>query len=324
MAAHPSEGPAGGAVLRTYGLELVCQFGSHAGEGSAAQGFHDDALDAQFLQFVVEVFGIGIATTPTSAVAGMTPVEEVHLNLHEVPVVLVVVVEQVVEHAHVAVVGETEVADAAFLALLHQEVEHAVVDESSAQGIESAAADAVQQVVVDVVGLQALQRLVVEPFRLLQAPEALVLVRHLGGHEDFLAVVPAQGLAHQFLGASAHVHRRRVEIVDTVLDGIIDHAVHLLLVVRQAHHAEAQQRDLFTRSVLHTVGHSARYFCFLGLVVGKDVQRLQRHESHGRASADAHAPQEIAAAQIVCVHVFLSRVKSQESRVKCQESRVEE
>ena len=86
----------------------------------------------------------------------MPPVEEVHLNLAEVPVVLLLAVEQPVEVAHVAVVREAEVLDAACLALLQQEVEDAVVEEASFQRFHTAA-DAVEQVVVDVVHLQPLE-----------------------------------------------------------------------------------------------------------------------------------------------------------------------
>ena len=85
----------------------------------------------------------------------MAPVEEVHLYLHEVPVVLILTVEQPVEVAHVAVIGESEVLDAAFLALLEQEFEHTVIEEASLQRVH-ATADTVEQVVVDVVDLQLL------------------------------------------------------------------------------------------------------------------------------------------------------------------------
>ena len=72
----------------------------------------------------------------------MSPVKEVHLYLYEVPVVLVVVVQQPVEVAHVAMIGESQVLDASGLALLEQEVQDAVVQEASFQRVH-ATADAV-------------------------------------------------------------------------------------------------------------------------------------------------------------------------------------
>ena len=42
-----------------------------------------------------------------------------------------------------------------------------------------------------------------------------------------------------------------------MLDGIVHELVHLVLVIGQTHHAEAQQRHLVARAVLHAVGHLA-------------------------------------------------------------------
>ena len=50
-----------------------------------------------------------------------------------------------------------------------------------------------------------------------------------------------EGIAGKNLRLSSHVHRSRVEVVDAVLDGIVYEAVYLVLVIRQAHHAETQQ-----------------------------------------------------------------------------------
>ena len=87
----------------------------------------------------------------------MAPVKEVHLYLYEVPVVVVVMVEQPVEGADVAVIGETEVADAASLTLFQEEVEQAVVEEAFLECVDTSAADTVQQVVVDIVGAEPLE-----------------------------------------------------------------------------------------------------------------------------------------------------------------------
>ena len=51
-------------------------------------------------------------------------------------------------------------------------------------------------------------------------------------------------IASEHFRLSTHVHRGGVEVVHTMLDGIVNKLVHLVLIVGQAHHAEAQQRDL--------------------------------------------------------------------------------
>ena len=69
--------------------------------------------------------------------------------------------EQPVEDLDVAMIGESEVADAPSLTLFHAEVQHAVVDITSPEGIHATTTDRVQQVVVDVVHLQLLHRVAI-------------------------------------------------------------------------------------------------------------------------------------------------------------------
>ena len=116
-----------------------------------------------------------------------------------------------------------------------------------------------QQVVVDMVHLQALERLVVHLCGLFKVPQIVPLVRHLRGHKVLVARVAAQGVAGKHLRAPAHIHRCRIEVVHPVSDGIVHQPVHFLLIVRQSHHAKAQQRDLFAGAVLHAIGHAVLY-----------------------------------------------------------------
>lgn len=66
--------------------------------------------------------------------------------------------QQIVEGAYVAVIRESEVADASGFSLFQQEVDEIVLEEALHQCGESFAhAYDVEQVVVDVVGLQILE-----------------------------------------------------------------------------------------------------------------------------------------------------------------------
>lgn len=101
----------------------------------------------------------------------MAPVDVVELDLHEIPPVAVVLREQAVEDRDVAVVGESEIADASRLAFGEQEVEDAVVDVACFELLHSAAhSHAVQQQVVDAVDLQLLERVAVHGHRRFAAP----------------------------------------------------------------------------------------------------------------------------------------------------------
>ena len=103
VGAHPTEGPAGCTVVRMYGLHLVCQFRRHSAKGTTTQRLHHDTLDTQFLAFAIQVFCIGIRPSATTH-RGVCPVEEVHLDLYEVPMIFIVVIQQPVKIAHITVI----------------------------------------------------------------------------------------------------------------------------------------------------------------------------------------------------------------------------
>ena len=160
--------------------------------------------------------------------------------------VFVVTAQHLIEHRFLPVERETEVADAASLTLLHQEVHHTVVHIASIELVHTAA-DGVQQVIVQIVHLQLLHRVAVHLNRLLTAPVVAVEVRQLRGHEVLRALVTAQGDARATLRLSLTVDGAGIEVVHAVLDSIVnltvDHLlVELIIVVhlrRQAHHTVA-------------------------------------------------------------------------------------
>ena len=190
----------------------------------------------------------------------VVPVEVVHLNLAEVPVVLVVVLHEPVVGALVAVIGESEIAYAALATLFDEEVDHAVVDEACLERVEAALSHAVQQVVVDDIDAELHERPLIHGLRALCRPVVASEVRQLGGHHPLLARIAAQGYACGFLASSAVIDGCRVEIVDSAGDGIVDHAVDLVLVDAaltrgQAHHAEAEDGHLVARMAIAPIGH---------------------------------------------------------------------
>ena len=121
----------------------------------------------------------------------MAPVEEVHLNLHKIPVILVVVVDEPVKHAHVAMIGESQVSYASCFALFHEEVEQAVIQESLLELFHAALPHTVHEVVIDVVDAQLLERVLIHFLGTIESPVFLVIVRHLGGNKILVTWVAA-------------------------------------------------------------------------------------------------------------------------------------
>ena len=169
------------------------------------------------------------------------------------------------------------------------EAQRAVVDEAGHEAGHAVGAQAhgVEQVVVDVVDLEVLERVVKHLHRVVEVE--VLEVAHLGGHIVVAALVLGQGLAQGGLALALAVGWRGVEVVHTVLDGIVHLLLHHLLVddagatltlarVRveggQAHHAVAQQRHLLARLGIGAVGH----FALGGLVAA--VVAITRGAAH--------------------------------------------
>ena len=158
----------------------------------------------------------------------MTPVDIVHLYLHEIPVVLVVEGNKLLELAGRAMEREPELADPPGLPLLQQVIDHAVVLVALLEGLVAALPDRVEQVVVEVVRLHLVERVPVHLQRRLR--RIVVEVRELRGNVEGLAGIAVQGLGGSLLRLPAQVRRRRVVVVHAMLHGIGHHVVDLLLV----------------------------------------------------------------------------------------------
>ena len=270
--ADVAEGPRSHAVLRLALLEVRHDVVGHLRQTSAEQGLHDNDGDVPPHQFFVEVLA------GASLVLLVVPVDVVGLNLHEVPVILVVVCEGPVEDGDVAMEREAEVADAACFTLFHEPVEQSVVEVALMDRPHASAADAVQEQIVDVVGLQELQAALEHGLALLEVVLRGREVGELRGDEIVAALVSAglQGDAQALLALSAAIGRRCVEVVDAVVEGKLAEAVYLFLVQgvaadvllcagtavlhgRQAHPSIAQQTDLVALLGVGAIGHFVRW-----------------------------------------------------------------
>ena len=319
-AAAVAERPRGDAALRLAGQQAGVGAVVEGGQPAAEQRFHYHDGDVPLLQFVIHIFGLVVV-----AARRLFPVGIVHLDLHEIPVVFLVEREDVIEGLPVAVHRIAEVPDAAGLAFPEQEIQHAVLDEASVEALRAGFAaaryaDVVQQVVVDVVHLQAAARSVVH-LECGGLGERGPGVREFGGDVIGLARMAFERDAGDGLGAAFLVGRGGVKIVDPVLEGIIDQTVDGLLVQfrlfallsgqgRPAHTAVAQQGDVVAvRSF--AVGHPA-----LGSGFGGGEERLLGR-AEGRCGrngggADTEALQEFPPVEgmFLCFHrLFLLHLR---------------
>ena len=162
-------------------------------------------------------------------------------------------------------VGEAKVADATLSAQLGAPVDGTVLEIALREGLETAAADRVEKIVVNVVRLQEAQRRLEHLLAFLKRILLGCEIGQLGRNHVVLARGAAglQGRAETRLRFASAIGRRRVEVIDTMLEHVLDLRVHLVLVDarlritllhpgvgmptvhgRQTHRTIAKQRDL--------------------------------------------------------------------------------
>ena len=255
--AGKAECPGGDATLGLALLQTGHDVVGHLGEASAEQRLHDDDGDAAVVEVVVEFLGGGI---------GELPVGIVHLNLHEVPMVLVVERHEAVPRVGVAVEGEAEIANLSLLALFQKEVHHAVIDIAAVEGRDaSSSSDGVEKIVVNDIDLKLAEGLLVHGHTAFAG--IVAEVRELSGYIIFVAGMACEGDTGSCLTLSLQIDGRAVEVVDAVLDGVIDEGVDgflvddvasvLVLFHGPAHAAVAEDGDLVARVGVDAVGHAA-------------------------------------------------------------------
>ena len=123
---------------------MVRQFG----QAAAQQGFHHHDGDVALGTLRVEIFA------PYATALGYVPVHIVHLQEHEIPMIGLVQGKNLVKYLLRTVERPSKMAYASCLALLLEEIQHAIVHIAFAEVVHTAAAQGMEQVIVDVVHLQ--------------------------------------------------------------------------------------------------------------------------------------------------------------------------
>ena len=257
---HEPERPGSQRGLRVPLLEPVHDASGRVRQAAALQRLHDHDRDLPPVQFIVQVLGVDIAHS-----VGVLPVEVVHLDLNEVPVVLVVQLQKLVELLLIAVEGKSELADLPFLPVRLKQVHHPVVHEPVVESLKASAAEGVEQVVVQIVRLKVPERIVVQ-FQG-RGPGMVAEVGQFSGEVVRAPRMPAQGVAHSLLGKSPEIDRGGVVVVHAVSQGVVNQFVRVLLIHdvltvpvllhRETHAAVAEQGDLVAVAGVLTHLHRA-------------------------------------------------------------------
>ena len=122
-----------------------------------------------------------------------------------------------------------------------------------------------QQIVVEIVHLQLLQRIMIHFLGLIRCPVVAIKIGEFRGNEVFAALMAAEGDARTTLRLTLTIHGRRIEIVHAMFDGIVnllvDHIlIELIAIVhlrRQPHHAITQNRHFLLCLGVLAIGHLA-------------------------------------------------------------------
>ena len=219
--AGKTESPRSHTALRISLLQAGKDMLGNIRQASAQQRFHHHYRNVLAAHLLVQVVGIHVTSRC------VLPVGIVQLNLHEVPVHLVVHGQCPVEFLFCTVERPAQVTNTSGFALLEQEVEQTVVKETALQAAFSGSTQHVQQVIVDVVHLQVLQRVVILYSEIIVG---IGEVRHFGGDEELVARMTLQGDTCRLFRPALHIDRSRVEIVHAMFDGVIHQPVHFFLI----------------------------------------------------------------------------------------------
>ena len=152
LAPGKAERPRSHTALGLALLQLGNDAARHIRQTSAKQRLHDYGRNSALFKLAIEILGIGVRWVYLLCIF---PVEIVELNLNEVPFIFIVARQQIVEHTDIAVIGESEIANASRLALLNEEIENTILDVAILKLLHAAShAHSVKQHIVDVIHLK--------------------------------------------------------------------------------------------------------------------------------------------------------------------------
>ena len=190
MRSHEAESPGRRRIPRPCLRQALGMHFRDAGKPAAKERLHDYVLDSPLPALFIE--GLGFHS------AGVMPVLIVHLDLDHVPPHLAVIVQfhHVVEHLHVPVEGETQVADPPLLFLPDEEVQHPYVHQAAPDDRHAAYSHTMDEVIVEIVHAALREGFLITGLGCFPAASVTVQEgRHLGRQEIALPRILGQSPA---------------------------------------------------------------------------------------------------------------------------------
>ena len=191
--------PRGHTPLRITLFEPGDDMIRHIRQSAAQQRLHNNGRNMPFFQLCIQVFSVDIASR------SMAPIDIVELNLHKIPMHLFVHGQHLIENRNRPVKRKSQIADSSRFTLLHQKIEHAVIDISSPEGLNTAIPDRMQQIIIDIIHLQILKRLTIHRNRILTG--VIRKIRQLRCNLESIPGMTLQGNPGRFLRPTLYINR---------------------------------------------------------------------------------------------------------------------
>ena len=150
----------------------------HIREASSQQRFHNDRRNIALHQFIIQIIRIHIASR------SMFPIHIIKLYLYKIPFHFIVQGECIIICVYRTVKRESQIADTPRLPLFQQKFHHSVINIPCLESLRSATTDGVEQIVIDIIRLQILERLAIHGNGILTA--IITEIREFGSNEQFL------------------------------------------------------------------------------------------------------------------------------------------
>ena len=91
----------------------------------------------------------------------MLPIDIIHLDLHEIPMIFLMELHELVENLLPAMERKAEIADTPCLTLLQKEIKQAVVYIPLLETLETGSPDGMKQIIIEIIGAQCLLRITI-------------------------------------------------------------------------------------------------------------------------------------------------------------------
>ena len=150
----------------------------HIREAPSQQRLHNDRRNIALHQFIIQIIRIHIASR------SMFPIHIIKLYLYKIPFHLIMQGQRIIICIYRTMKRESQITDTPCLPFLQQKFHHSIINIPCFESLCSATADGVEQIVINIIRLQILERLAIHSNGILTA--IIAEIRQLGSNEQLL------------------------------------------------------------------------------------------------------------------------------------------